>query len=288
MYASVAGAPAGAALGPRTRSDFEFVWMLAGKARWRWLDADVDLVLEPGSLLLVRPGMRNEFRWDRKRPSRHGFAHFRLADEGADHGDWPLVRPIVSPGPLGALLDYVLWVAQEPSDAWRRVVEETVGAILRIFLLGPPSGPATDQPVEPAPLAVVLDHVRRQWRISGMRPVPVSELAAVAAVSREHLSRLFRRQYGYGIATGLELVRLTRAAAMLARSDATVTEAAHWSGFADPSHFSHRFRASYGLSPRSYRLRSADRERLITPDLLRLSHRLTWDRHGDDNAGGPR
>lgn len=274
---AVTGFPAGAGLGPRTIADFEFVWMISGNARWHWLDGGVELNLEPQTLLLVRPGMRHEFVWDRRRYCRHGFVHFQV-DSMPDTEHWPLSRPITPPGPIGGLLDYLLWLAEEPTPSWRHVTERTLATILEFFVRDPLPDAADYREAEPAPLATALDHVRREWNQRGMRPISMAELVSAAAVSREHLTRLFRSRYGFGIIGGLEQVRLARAANLLTRSNLPIGEIAHSCGFADPLHFSRRFRLTYGRSPRAYRKAGNETAPLGTGRLLRLAHRLRNDR----------
>lgn len=273
---AVTGFPAGATLGPRTISDFELVWMLTGNAQWRWLDAGVEVTLEPQTLLLVRPGMRHEFVWDRRRYCRHGFVHFRIAP-AANAEEWPVSRPIAPPGPISGLLDYLLWLAEEPTPEWQKAIEKTLVTIVELFADGPLPGAEDYRSAEPAPLATALDYVRRDWNRTGMRPIPMDELVVAAAVSREHLTRLFRGEYGLGIITGLELVRLARAASLLTRSNLTIGEIARASGYVDPLHFSRRFRLNYGRSPRAYRKAGTETQPLATSRLLRLAHRLRYD-----------
>lgn len=280
---AVAGYSAGMRLGPRRLHDFEFVWMLAGHARWRRHDTPAEHILEPGLLLLARPGMRDELAWDRRRSSRHGFVHFSLSPEPTAD-DWPLIRAIAPPAPIGALLDYLLWLAQEPDRTWQRAAEETISTILRIFVNGPLPDPSSFQPVEPAPLAAALDHVRREWNQRGIRPMPMAELATAAAVTREHLGRLFASHYGLGIITALERVRLARAAGLLVRTNLSITDIAHDCGFPDPLHFSRRFRAGYGSSPRTYRKTNIEAGTLTTPGLVRLTHRLSREPPGPQPA----
>ena len=62
-----------------------------------------------------------------------------------------------------------------------------------------------------------------------------------------------RQNYGCGPAHALELVRLSRAAMIVQRSNATLAEIARASGFANPYHLSRRFRAAYGVPPGRYR-----------------------------------
>jgi len=53
--------------------------------------------------------------------------------------------------------------------------------------------------------------------------------------------------------TAFELLRLARAATLLSQSDLPVAAIARACGFADPGHFSHRFRKTYGAPPGRYR-----------------------------------
>jgi AraC-like DNA-binding protein len=249
---AVANYPPGARFGPRILDDFELVWLLSGSARWREHATAPELSLAPGHILLVPRGARDEFRWDPTVPTRHGYAHFMLCDPGCtgsppDTSNWPRLRPV---GPLAGLLDYLVWLGTEPSPDWRERCEEVITLLVRIHTRGPVPDPAPA--AAPPAVAAALAHVRRVWQ-EGMRPVALADLAAAAAVSRSHLAREFMRAFGVGAVGGLELVRLSRAATLLSRSNLTVTEVAAACGFPDPLHFSRRFRAMYGRSPRAYR-----------------------------------
>ena len=262
--------PPAATYGPRTLEDFEFVWVTSGSARWRWLDGRRELTLDPGTVLLARPGMRDELHWDRSVPTRHGYVHFRL-DPPPSSASWPLVRPARAPGPIAGLLDYLLWLGEERVDGWPGHAAQTISTLLGLFVSAPlPEGrPAP----EPAPLAAALDHVRDAW-LRAIRPIDLAELAMTAHVSREHLGRLFRQHYGVAISGSLELIRLGRAATLLERSNLTVTEVALGAGFPDPLHFSKRFRRAYGVPPRAYRAGARRADPLDAPGLRALSARL--------------
>jgi hypothetical protein len=80
--------PPGASYGPRTLSDFELVWLTTGSAQWRGGER-AHLRLAPGDLLLIPPGTRDEFRWDREVPTRHGYVHFR---SGSGPGSVPVLH----------------------------------------------------------------------------------------------------------------------------------------------------------------------------------------------------
>jgi AraC family transcriptional regulator len=108
-----------------------------------------------------------------------------------------------------------------------------------------------------------------------VRGISLGELAQAGAVSKEHVARLFRRRYGVGPVTALELVRLDRAETLLARTNFSVTAIAHSCGYADPLHFSWRFPSTHAASPRDYRRDGARSSALAATGLLPLARRLS-------------
>ncbi len=259
--------PPGASYGPRTLTDFELVWLRTGGARWRGGGEGAHLRLRPGDLLVIPPGTRNEFRWDSEVPTRHGYVHFR-ADPGP--ASVPLLRRGQTQGPVGGLLEFLLWLGETRLPGWRERAGELVTVIAQVLTAGPLPEPARP---EPAALAAALDHVRREWT-AAMRPLALRELAAAACVSPSYLSRVFRKQYGCAPGAALELVRLERARTMLARSNLTVGQVASACGFADPLYFSRRFRAAHGIAPSAYREDAAAAVSPELPGLHSLARRL--------------
>jgi AraC family transcriptional regulator len=259
--------PPGASYGPRTLTDFELVWLRTGSAQWRGSGECAHLLLAPGDMLLIPPGTRDEFRWDREVPTRHGYVHFR-ADPGP--ASMPVLRRGQAHGPVGGLLEFLLWLGEAQRPGWRERAGELLAVITQALTAGPLPEPATP---EPAALAAALDYVRRQWT-AAMRPLTLRELAAAASVSPSYLSRVFRQQYGCGPGAALELVRLERARTMLARSNLTISQVASACGFADPLYFSRRFRAAHGVAPSVYRDSGAAGVTPDLPGLVSLARRL--------------
>ena len=249
--------PPGASYGPRTLSDFELVWLRTGSAQWHGGGESAPVRLVPGDLLLIPPGTRDEFRWDREVPTRHGYVHFR-SDPGP--ASVPVLHRGQAHGPLGGLLEFLLWLGEAQRPGWRERAGELLAVITQALTAGPLPGPAEP---EPAALAAALDYIRRQWT-AAMRPLTLRELAEAASVSPSYLSRVFRKQYGCGPSTAIELVRLERARTMLARSNLTISQVASACGFADPLYFSRRFRAAHGIAPSLYRDTQAA---VLPPDL---------------------
>ena len=273
MRPATAEYPTGAQTPWRVIDDFELVWMLRGQARLVTDERDWPLV--PGRLALVPPGVRHGFVWDERRPCRHGYVHF-----DADHFAGAPVAEVrltsmTADDPLAGLCAFLLWLGRSDRDDWQAPAERTLGLLLALLVAGPlpPAEPAWNLPV---PVSGAIDHLRREWAQMPLRRVTVAELASAAAVSRGYLERLFQAAFGLGVAAGTERARCSRAETLLTRTDLTLEVVARQCGFADGSHFTHRFTAIYGLPPSAYRRHGAADSVLDDPGVRHLA-RLIWD-----------
>ncbi|MBP2330440.1 AraC-like DNA-binding protein [Kibdelosporangium banguiense] len=248
----VADYPAGAWLRPRVIDDFEFVWMLRGRAVFH--TARSDITLTPDVLLLVPPGVEHSFVWDPRRPSRHGYIHFRRDGLARDVQTRPMRDP------LKGLCAYLI--------AEDRAVEDTVDFMLKVVSLGPPDEPG---PLLGPALRAAIGYLRRYWAQMPLRRVSVTQLADAAHVSRGYLNRLFRDTFDMSAAAALEQLRCARAENLLARTDLTIDGIARQCGFADVSHFSRRFTLLHGIPPSAYRV-FATTSVLDHPGIRRLNH----------------
>jgi transcriptional regulator GlxA family with amidase domain len=96
-------------------------------------------------------------------------------------------------------------------------------------------------------------------------------------VSRGYANRLFRAGLGLSAAAALERARCSRAETLLTRTDLSIEAIAHRCGFADASHFSHRFGAIHGVSPRAYRAAGSPSPSVLDhPGVRRLTHAI-WE-----------
>lgn len=271
----VATFPASTTYGPRMRRCFDFVWLTAGTLHWSVLDGRQAEPLRPGTLALAPPGVEEYLHFDLNRPTTAAYVAFDVAHE-LDHTQWPLTRPIAAAGPFNGLLDYLLWLSEEPTPAWRTHVEQTLTCLLSLFVTAPlPSGELSR---EPAPLTAAINYIRWEWQ-QQVRSMSLRELARAASVSKEHLARLFREHYGLGFIKALELVRLSRAEALLTRTSLRISEIADSCGYQDSLYFSRRFHLAYGTSPQKYREDTSHHSPLATTGLLPLARRVLRNEH---------
>jgi AraC-like DNA-binding protein len=85
--------------------------------------------------------------------------------------------------------------------------------------------------------------------------IDLAELAAVAAASKYHFLRTFRRVVGMTPYQFLLGIRMRRAAVRLATTSEPVSTIAFEAGFGDLSTFNHRFRSVFGSAPQTFRAR---------------------------------
>ncbi len=112
-------------------------------------------------------------------------------------------------------------------------------------VLPPGEAPATgDDPVE---------RLRRDLPARLREDLTAESLAEIAGVSLRTLQRIFRERFDTSPMTWLMEARLLEAARLIRAGDDPVTKIAYRVGFKDPSHFTRRFKARFGVSPNEYR-----------------------------------
>lgn len=80
----------------------------------------------------------------------------------------------------------------------------------------------------------------------------VDKLAAVAAMSSSHFSRVFRQETGFTPLAYLTRVRLDQAKKLLRAGERSISTVALACGFASPSHFTDIFRRASGQTPSDF------------------------------------
>jgi AraC family transcriptional regulator len=277
--------PPGATFGPRPMRDFEFVWMIQGDGEYRWGDRTVSA--PEGSILLCTPGAEDFFRWDPRRRTRHGFFHFKISRYPRAWGTpdtWPLVRTAIEGDLLRPLFRHLLtW--RQGGDSELALL--TMRCMLTAYVLGQHASNELPQDVLPAAVEAALGHIQAKLDATPGAAIALAELAEAAAVTPEHLCRLFKSSIGRSPVETVRLARLDRAAILLARSNYAVKQIADMLGFSSPFHFSRRFSEAFGRSPRMLRKQVQSGMLPPLPLLLRsnVSHRTDLGRTNLDRTG---
>lgn len=157
-------------------------------------------------------------------------------------GMLPALRPMAAP----------LAKAQTPLARTDALAAEEAAVGLAEAALENQAGAA----VGPAPtardqrrLSAVLRYIEEHSR----EALDLDRLAAIASMSKYHFLRTFRRSLGLTPYQFLLGHRLSRAAAALRASDASVAAVAFDQGFGDLSGFNTHFHRTFGMSPGEFR-----------------------------------
>lgn len=119
-----------------------------------------------------------------------------------------------------------------------------------------------------------IDHITRNLA----DPLPLDEIAKVAAFSPFHFHRIFRALAGETVHAFVKRVRLERAVTLMStRPNASLTDIALATGFAGSSDFSRSFRGHFGVPPSAFDLdafRRTRRTEMMEQAMPEAPHRL--------------
>lgn len=152
---------------------------------------------------------------------------------------------------LNPLLAALLALNAEPAPdpAWAEELALRLAETAFHFASG-----ADPRPIRPSALDQKrLSRALRHIETNAAETLTLDALAAEAAMSKYHFLRVFRQCLGQTPYDYLLGLRLRRAALMLATSDQAIAGIAYDAGFGDLSGFNHRFRRSFGKTPRAWR-----------------------------------
>lgn len=257
LRGGIATYPPGATFGPRLLYDLEVVWILAGQVIYHANDHDYPA--PPGTVLLCKPGTRDGFTWDPARTTQHGFFHIDIT---ATPDDWPAIEhwPVAITLPeqdvVRPLLRYVHSISLPAGNMTAHAMRNRTRAVellLSALLLGPMEESTQPWSEYPEPVTRALTMARDTLHADATRSITLAAMAKAAAVSPEHLCRLFRQSLDTTPGEVVWLLRLEMAMSLMARSNLSLKEIANRCGFANPYHFSRRFKTVYGQPPSDMR-----------------------------------
>ena len=99
-------------------------------------------------------------------------------------------------------------------------------------------------------MLMVTDYIKNNLTADDLSQGTMAEMAGI---SKDYFSRIFRSVTGLNYSKWLNLIRLEKAAELLADKDMTLTEIAMLSGFQSISSFNRVFHTEKGMSPGEYR-----------------------------------
>ncbi|MFG6331650.1 MAG: response regulator [Lachnospiraceae bacterium] len=119
-----------------------------------------------------------------------------------------------------------------------------------------------EHPAKPEPVSnSVVQNIREFIEKHYMEDISLSDLADMFYLSKEHLSRLFKKETGRNLFSYLMDLKLAEARRLLTETDRTLDDIAFSLGFSNGNYFSKVFKKNVGVSPSSYR-----NQEIIIPD----------------------
>jgi len=91
-------------------------------------------------------------------------------------------------------------------------------------------------------------HIRRHLT----EPVSLGDIASVLNISKEHLSRQFKKETSMTVSHYIQKLKVEESLELLASKEYTLSNIAYLFGFSNPSHYSTTFKKIIGISPAHY------------------------------------
>ncbi len=153
---------------------------------------------------------------------------------------------------LGLALDREM-MSTQPSP---RIYAESLATALTAHVLATYANPTFTQPSGPALTRTQLKRSIDFMNDNATRDLALSEIAAVANMSKYHFAKSFREMMKIAPHQYLVKLRIEKARQLLMIDSLSVEEIANMVGYSDKTHFAAQFRKIVGVTPHGYRRRS--------------------------------
>lgn len=212
----------------------------------------------PGEVHDGRPLGDDSRRWQMVHLDPEVIAAMAAPGQGRFEVEW--TRPVIQDAPLRAALQRLLgrmarWSAgQAATDADRLACEESLVQTCGLLL----SRHSTAAPAKEGADGALMARVRERLADAVLDAPALTELAALAGLSKFQLLRRFNQAYGLPPHAWLLQQRVERARRLI-RDGEDLATAALASGFADQSHMTRLFGRHFGFTPGAWQQAAARR-----------------------------
>ena len=214
-----------------TVETYELIYVLEGEVRI--YEADQRYTLSPRQRLLLAPG-REHGGFGGRNSGRTSFywLHFHSPEIAA----WKLPKQDL----FSADTEKELRALMHDAQTDRRLAELRLAALLL---------PSAGRECKNRTVYEVQEYLR----LHAAEPLTVASVAGQFAYSAGHLSKLWRKEFGCDLKTGIVAARMKHIEALLLNTGDSVKAIARQSGFEDENVFVKFFRYHRGMTPTGYR-----------------------------------
>jgi len=239
--------------GIATKDHYEFNWLRQGKVHIEVEGEAFDV--HPEDILLFRPGQEVRWSYDKLEPSVVYTFFFDTASIPTGWPaprTWPVKRQMPPNDIIRPLFEFVAGHGMHSTTGEEfsilPAIQSAIETMMTAFINGPLDRPQSFPRYYPAAVLRTVAWMSEMLLADPSKKVTSDDLAAVAGVSLQHLSRLFHQYLGNSPMEVLYIYRITRSLIGL-RAGRKVESVALELGFSDAAHFSRRFRDLFGKTP---------------------------------------
>ncbi len=236
--------------GPRLQTTYQLLFISSGHAQ-----VEVDGQkhgLEKGQMALLKPGHREFFQFAEETRTHHRWCHFdwQLPDEVVQK-----IEHVTFGAPLSKRMEHLcdlgLSLQHDPYALEPSLQHLAAAAFWEFISAQARQLPSAVYATLPVAVARVQTYIVQHY----FDDLSLKKLGAIASVSPEHLSRLFRKHLDTTPIHYMWQVRVRQGALYLRHTGLTVEEIAYQCGFKTAAHFARSIKAHYGLTPSQIRAR---------------------------------
>lgn len=250
------------AIAPREHyhEDYEVYYLTQG--RCRYFIHDKTYAMTAGDIVVIPPGKIHKVMYE---TSQHSRMLFNCSEDYIPPSVIPFLEQIVhfpdnpdTAKPI-ALLYQKLQEAVFHPDPFS---EDAVRCCVMQLLLLIAKASSHSRPLSVS--SPIAEHAIAYIRNRYMDPIALTDTARYCAVSPEHLSRVFKKETGFGFNEYLNLYRLKKAESLLKSGQTqSVSRVALQCGFSDSNYFSKMYKNAYGVSPSQVKKQSEQEARYV-------------------------
>lgn len=231
-------------------SRFEVYYLRKGVC-WYFIDSK-SYRLTSGDIALIPAGIIHKTNYETETYSRSLFYCEDSYIPESVRDLLPSLPYFSGTGPVAEKISQIFAAIQKEHDEPDTFSQDILRSkAAELFLLIARESRAEQPQKEESP---IVEKAVRYIQTHYMEAVTLQDVAKECFVSREHLSRSFKKETGFGFNEYLNVYRLKRANSMLKEdSKSRVAEVALTCGFSDSNYFSKQYKKMFGISPNKSR-----------------------------------